>query len=1374
MSISALEYALLAANVYGNSSAVRSEINTVKPTSDWYAINKLANSDGFMASAYRKGNEIVISFSGTTSENAWDWVTGNIPAGLGDHLAPQIADAAFYYLLIKETYPNDSITFTGHSLGGGLASVMGAYFDVKTVVFDEAPFVRSIESLAVAAELFALLSVSRFNIPDSFVNYVLSIDATIPKRRIANVTEYLTAGEILEYGATYKARPLSQRFEYATSPEKVGPWKELSAVAWATEMHSMTLLSSMMSSNDFYTMVQKYPEVLPEIMSGIYSAVELTSNTPALFELLLNSQTSGKPALDFLASNILQLKRLGQLRPDLSTHFSASIAALTQFVLAGEYQDITQNPTADLVKYLRHEKGYVTADLNLLSTTAGAVSTSFSNAFLVATGFQFMKSDPQTFRWTFQKGGYSVQTSFETDSVADAVMGFLNNDSIRTGEGNDVLYGGKGDDILNGGYGSDTYLYQRGDGTDLIQELGGQDSLMLKGVSKSQVKHYRLFNDLVLDTGTGHISFANWYLSVDYQVETFYFEDSIVSGQSLAAEPESTPTEPVEFAGNLAQTQFSFNIQAVMADSSLMHDYYQILARYASSGFPNASFTLDASTYTAGPAALSTGTGNDNLIGSNFSDTLQAGSGSNVILAGEGDDWISSGSDSTSVSTVFAEEGNDYVVIGEGVFNVDAGQGEDVVTTAGTHIGGTIHGGAGRDILTGGYGNDTIYGDSGDDLLFGGSGDDTLYGGTGANVVDGGLGDDMYYYTKGEYLLIDDIGGTDTVRLEGIKSTDVRFIEQLSDMQATVFSLQKGVEILGTDVHLFISNLSNIDYLVFDDKTITYAQYREIARTPLLGNLDDDYVAQGTTGAYRLFSFAGNDSLIGSSYGDFIDAGQGSDQVNAGQGNDVIWGGIESGEGDIDTLSGNAGDDRIYSQAATAYLFGDEGNDTLVFLGGSGHMEGGEGNDQLWGGTGADELRGGEGNDYIHAGLGDSSDSLTGEEGNDTLVKAFGDGLFYGGDGNDQVWAGTGNDVIYGDAGIGQEGNDYLNAGSGNNTVYGGGGNDALISLGGTDILEGGVGNDTLWAGAGNDTLYGDSSMVTDTYLDSFGKIRYTSNSVQVDYMYGEAGDDLMVGGLGRNLLVGGTGNDTLLAGGVFFNKYNQQIMVTRGNVDVSDFLWAGDGADVLVGNGGDYLYGEAGNDTLRSATGSNTLNGGEGDDTFYGGDTASNMFGGNGADTMYAGFAADKLYAGAGNDQLTANGNDTLQADAGDDQLISLSGNNFLWGGEGADTFTSQSSGIDHLWGQAGVDLYQLTGSGTYYVHEDNSGGVLDMSGMFDQASLASASLKNADQLYFKFTNGASVTVDGWSFQNVGIKADGRVLGYSEVMTILPTLGQR
>ena len=77
-----IDYALMSANVYGNSDAVRKSRNTL-PFPDTTGWTKLAElniiADGFMATAYTNGTDIVIAYAGTTDENGLDWLT-NVPA----------------------------------------------------------------------------------------------------------------------------------------------------------------------------------------------------------------------------------------------------------------------------------------------------------------------------------------------------------------------------------------------------------------------------------------------------------------------------------------------------------------------------------------------------------------------------------------------------------------------------------------------------------------------------------------------------------------------------------------------------------------------------------------------------------------------------------------------------------------------------------------------------------------------------------------------------------------------------------------------------------------------------------------------------------------------------------------------------------------------------------------------------------------------------------------------------------------------------------------------------------------------------------------------------------------------------------------------
>ncbi len=96
---------------------------------------------------FRKGTDIVISYAGTNPNSLLDgtYFAANIGLATGFG-SDQLLQAAEYYLQVKAANPNaTSITFTGHSLGGGLAALMGVFFGQQAVTFDQAPFANSAE-----------------------------------------------------------------------------------------------------------------------------------------------------------------------------------------------------------------------------------------------------------------------------------------------------------------------------------------------------------------------------------------------------------------------------------------------------------------------------------------------------------------------------------------------------------------------------------------------------------------------------------------------------------------------------------------------------------------------------------------------------------------------------------------------------------------------------------------------------------------------------------------------------------------------------------------------------------------------------------------------------------------------------------------------------------------------------------------------------------------------------------------------------------------------------------------------------------------------------------------------------------------------------
>jgi hypothetical protein len=124
-----LQYMQFALGVYAASNENRLDYQY---RTDW--VPDLTS--GFSAGCYVVGDEMIISFTGT-NDNAdrANWAIGTGAA------MPQVFDAIDYYFKCRAEHPEiTNISFTGHSLGGGLASLMAVYFDKKAVVFDEAPF----------------------------------------------------------------------------------------------------------------------------------------------------------------------------------------------------------------------------------------------------------------------------------------------------------------------------------------------------------------------------------------------------------------------------------------------------------------------------------------------------------------------------------------------------------------------------------------------------------------------------------------------------------------------------------------------------------------------------------------------------------------------------------------------------------------------------------------------------------------------------------------------------------------------------------------------------------------------------------------------------------------------------------------------------------------------------------------------------------------------------------------------------------------------------------------------------------------------------------------------------------------------------------
>ena len=117
------DLALLALRVYSTKDAtvgINLELNRPAVPAGWTEREwHTDDGTGFSYGVYQNGSETVISYAGTNETG--DWQT-NVANGIGLG-STQTTKAALAYLQARQQY-GSNITFTGHSLGGGLASIM--------------------------------------------------------------------------------------------------------------------------------------------------------------------------------------------------------------------------------------------------------------------------------------------------------------------------------------------------------------------------------------------------------------------------------------------------------------------------------------------------------------------------------------------------------------------------------------------------------------------------------------------------------------------------------------------------------------------------------------------------------------------------------------------------------------------------------------------------------------------------------------------------------------------------------------------------------------------------------------------------------------------------------------------------------------------------------------------------------------------------------------------------------------------------------------------------------------------------------------------------------------------------------------------------
>ncbi|MCP4971829.1 MAG: DUF2974 domain-containing protein [Arcobacter sp.] len=102
--------------------------------SGWSRISQISKASGFNVSIFKRYNNIIVAFRGSELGTS-DWITDGILAQ-NDVVPDQFKEAISFAYDVSKQYANYNIVYTGHSLGGGLATTASLLTGKPAFVFD--------------------------------------------------------------------------------------------------------------------------------------------------------------------------------------------------------------------------------------------------------------------------------------------------------------------------------------------------------------------------------------------------------------------------------------------------------------------------------------------------------------------------------------------------------------------------------------------------------------------------------------------------------------------------------------------------------------------------------------------------------------------------------------------------------------------------------------------------------------------------------------------------------------------------------------------------------------------------------------------------------------------------------------------------------------------------------------------------------------------------------------------------------------------------------------------------------------------------------------------------------------------------------------
>lgn len=832
----------------------------------------------------------------------------------------------------------------------------------------------------------------------------------------------------------------------------------------------------------------------------------------------------------------------------------------------------------------------------------------------------------------------------------NTINGTASSNVLNGTAGNDRIFGGAGDDRIWGGSGgTDTAVYSgtlsnfkltsNGNGTYTMTDLrsNNQDGIdTLRGISKFQFSDgtYTLAQVLGASTSQPNAQFGT--AGADHITGTN--ADDLISGRGgddrlfgKGGNDTAVYTGKMTDYGIVDNYNGTFTIRDFRAGGDGTDVIRDIENVSFTDGKMSVSAFLDA--FNAAYVEKIYGTsGNDVLLGTQYTDLLVGGAGNDRIWGGK------SGTDTAVWSGKFA----DYAIVdnGNGSYTIidkrsGTSDGTDVVRDvenwkfadktveewqvaySAKTLMSVQNGTSGDNFLTaafannmsGAHTNDLMTGNGGADWLKGGAGDDLLIGDsaggattTSATPTTATLPSFNDKVDLANFAITADTTATVTFTGEtaGFRNTLGMYKIAADGRIYDVKVLFANASVTGSGGNL-VAGQSSVDVDVHSGEKLGFFVvsngYAQSGNAPLLNDANATYKFVTATGAAGYahssselklvhVSDTGTETAIKSQYGTSIF--HSIPGANSGLNGDRfthILGQTQLADGSVkigfEDLWG--GGDKDYDDSVFTIKLGVEnvaqlstsGGIVTPDAGGGDKLDGGVGNDTLLGGLGDDDLDGGLGADALNGGVGIDTANYTHATAA-VIVDLISGGT--GGEAKGDTY--TSIEVVDGSAFAdiikGTEGDNILSGRAGNDSLYGRGGNDSLRGEQGADLLDGGTGIDTATyyeskAGISVDLTLGQGTggdAAGDTYVSIE---RFQGSNMAADTMLGSAGTDEFHGFGGADVLDGRGGNDRLVGG---------------------------DGDDTIFGGlGDDLIFGQADNDRITGGGGNDVIRGGLGTD---------------------------------------------------------------------------------------------------------------------------------------------------------------------------------